>query len=509
MPEELEKLDQTELERGVGSLKGGPVNGPGPVNEGPRGQAISMELRKVPGGVNWTLIVVLVLLLAASLGTYALMQKKAGDNVVPKERKVPVNVATAAEKALPIELRSIGNVTPYSVVNIVPQVGGQLLHVYFTQGNYVHKGDLLFQIDPRSYQAALDQAEGNVARDIAQIEAARANLAKDNAQIGQAEANLTRDKAQAVYAGVQKNRYEMLVREGAVSHEQSDQVDTNSTQANATIQADMKVIENARAVAKADEAAIATAQGTLKADQGIAEQARIQLGWTKIYSPIDGLIGSLNVYEGNVVSANTTSPLVTIAQMDPIYVSVTVPEQYLDDLRRSQKEGTLVLEAMVEGRKTEAVRGDISFMENTVNTSTGTILLRAKFANSNQKLFPGQFVDVVIKMPPSGTSVVVPSRSVITTQQGNSVYVLGEGNTAKLMTVKVGQTSGDEIAVTDGLKVGDVVVTDGQLQLSPGAKVKIETDNGGRAAGAGASAGTGAGPGAEGDKVSPSGSSKQ
>lgn len=429
---------------------------------------------------NWTVLTILVILaLAAGFYAVSVFQKNSAEKLAgkaaQKERVVPVVVAPAVEKALPIELRSIGNVTPYSVVNIVPQVGGQLLHVYFTQGKTVRKGDLLFQIDPRPYQAALDQAEGNVARDRAQIEAARANLAKDRAQIGQAEANLARDRAQAVYAGVQKDRYEMLVREGAVSHEQSDQVNTNSTQANATIEADLKVIENARAVTRADEAAIATAQGTLKADLGIAEQARIQLGWTKIRAPIDGLIGSLNVYEGNVVAANGGSPLVTIAQMDPIYVSVTVPEQYLNDLRRSQQQGTLSLSAMVEGRAAEAVQGDISFMENTVNTSTGTILLKAKFPNPSQKLFPGQFVDVLIKMPPAGSSVVVPARSVITTQQGNSVYVLQADGTASLTAVKVGQASGEDIAVLEGLKVGDTVVTDGQLQLSPGAKVKVQT----------------------------------
>lgn len=459
MREDVEKLDVSQKDKGASALMAIPTD--------PK------------SGINWTLIIFLLVLLVGVAGAWVYMQKSAGDaaasKAAMKDRRVAVVVTTAVEKALPIELRSIGNVTPYSVVNIVPQVGGQLLHVYFTQGQYVHKGDLLFQIDPRPYEAAVDQAEGNVARDTAQIDAARANLAKDTAQIGQAQANLARDKAQAVYAGVQKKRYQMLVSEGAVSHEQSDQINTSSTQANATIDADNKAIENAMAVASADKAAIATAQGTLKADQGIAEQARIQLGWTQIRSPIEGLIGSLNVYEGNVVAANTGSPLVTIAQIDPIYVSVTVPEQYLDDLRRTQKDGTLVLQAMVEGRKAEAVQGDISFMENTVNTSTGTILLRAKFANPSQKLYPGQFVDVVLKMPPSGNSVVVPSRCVITTQQGNSVYILGPDGSARLVNVKVGQSTGEEIAIVDGVKVGDTVVTDGQLQLSPGAKTKIES----------------------------------
>ncbi|MDP3508649.1 MAG: efflux RND transporter periplasmic adaptor subunit [Candidatus Melainabacteria bacterium] len=393
-----------------------------------------------------------------------------------KDKIVPVLVATSGERALPIELRSIGNVAPFSVVNITPQVGGQLLKVHFTQGDFVKKGQLLFQIDPRSYQASLAQAEGNVARDKAQIEAAQANLARDETMIGQAYANLRKDKAQAKYTDVQVARYAELVREGAVSKEQSDQIITSAAQAQATIDADMKMVENAQAVTRGDRAAIETARGNLGADQGLADQARLQLSWTKIYSPLDGRTGSLNVYEGNVVSPNSTTPLVTIAQVNPIYVNVTVPEQYLNDLRRSQANGTLKIKALVEGRKAEAVKGHISFMENTVNTNTGTILLRASFDNAGHKLFPGQFVDVVISMPPAGKSVVVPARAVQTTQQGNSVYVLKPDNTVDLVKVKLGQSSGELIAVLDGLKVGQTVVTDGQLQLSPGSKVKVQRD---------------------------------
>ncbi|MBA4027442.1 MAG: hypothetical protein C0473_04280 [Cyanobacteria bacterium DS3.002] len=289
--------------------------------------------------------------------------KDSRDGKGGKDKIVPVLVAVAGEQALPIELRSIGNVAPFSVVNITPQVGGQLLKVHFTQGEFVKKGQLLFQIDPRSYQASLAQAEGNVARDKAQVEAAQANLARDETMIGQAYANLRRDRAQSQYTDVQVTRYAELVREGAVSKEQSDQISTSAAQAQATIDADMKMVENAKAVTRGDRAAIDTARGNLRADQGLADQARLQLSWTKIYSPLDGRTGSLNVYEGNVVSPNSSTPLVTIAQVNPIYVTVTVPEQYLNDLRRSQADGTLKIRALVEGRKAEAVKGHISFME--------------------------------------------------------------------------------------------------------------------------------------------------
>lgn len=448
---------------------------------------------KPAGAANKPVLYGLIALLVAggAFGAYSLSHQNnkqistrgdgRGDKAAEKggkvrDKVVAVVVTKAVEQALPIELRSIGNVTPYSVVNITPQVGGQLLKVHFTQGEHVRKGDLLFQIDDRAYQASLDQALGNVARDKAQVEAARANLARDQAMIGQYAANLRRDKAQLKYSDLQVGRYAELVKEGAVSREQSDQITTSAAQAQATIEADMKAIENAKAVTRADRAAIETAQGTLSANQGLVDQARLQLSWTKIYSPIDGRTGSLNVYEGNVVSPTSTTPLVSIAQIKPIYVTVTVPEQYLNDLRRAQANDTLKIQALVEGRKAEAVRGHISFMENTVNTNTGTIMLRASFSNDDLKLFPGQFVDVLISMPPAGKNVVVPSRAVQTTQQGNSIYLLKPDNTVELVKVKLGQSAADSVTILRGLKAGDTVVTDGQLQLSPGARVKVQPD---------------------------------
>jgi multidrug efflux system membrane fusion protein len=423
-------------------------------------------------GVKIAVLVALVLLIANSATSYLAGSKRSGAEK-KADRAVPVNVATAQLSEVPIEIRSIGNVTPYSVVNITPQVSGQLSKVHFTQGQLVRKGELLFEIDPRPYRASLDQAEGNVARDRAQIKAAQANLAKDEAQIGQLEANLNRDNAQLSYASRQKARYQELVQQGAVSHEQSDQMNTSETQALATLQADRMAIENAKAVVRSDAAQIETALGTLRANEGAAENARIQLSWTKIRSPIDGRTSSLNVYEGNVVTANSTAPIVTIAQVKPIYVTVTVPEQYLNDVRRAHQAGSLKLVALIGGSKTDSVNGAISFMENTVNTTTGTIMLRASFGNVDEHLYPGQFVDVVLRMPPAGSSVVVPSRAVQATQQGRSVYVVKNGK-AELTPVKVGQTFAESSSIISGLSAGDVVVIDGQLQLTPGAKVRVQ-----------------------------------
>ncbi|HEY9791593.1 MAG TPA: efflux RND transporter periplasmic adaptor subunit [Candidatus Obscuribacterales bacterium] len=387
-------------------------------------------------------------------------------------RVAPVSVATATIESVPIEIRTTGNIQPYSVVNVVPQVGGQLKKVYFTQGQMVKTGDLLFQIDPRPYQASLDQAEGNLAKDVAQIKAARANLQRDQANVGQLQANKTKDEASLHYANVEYQRYKSLVQQGAISMEQADQTMTSAATATAQIDADNKQIENAKAVVNADLAGIDTAKGTVEADQAAVENAKLQLSFCTIRSPIDGRIGSLSVYEGNVVAANNATALVTIAQVQPIYVSFTIPEDYLDQVRNALNNRTLTIQAMLEGVATNSVSGAASFLENTVNTTSGTALLRATFANNNMQLYPGQFVDVLVTMPPDGPSVVVPASAIQTTQKGNAVYVVHDGK-VELVAVDLKRTFGDSAALGSGVNAGDVVVTDGQLALMPGASVKI------------------------------------
>lgn len=425
--------------------------------------------------LSWILIVLAVVAVGVAIWFFIsqgnVSASQASDH--NKVKQTPVNVATATLNSVPIEVRSIGNVLAYSVVNVTPQVSGQLLNVHFTQGQMVKKGDLLFDIDPRVYQAALVQAEGTIEKDNAQIQAAEANKAKDEAQVGQAQAALAKDLAQGRFASTEKYRYSSLAGQGAVSREQSDQMNTNSQAADATIASDRKAIENAQAVVRADQAAINTAKGTLAADQGTAANARVQLSFCKIYSPLDGRTSSLNVYQGNVVAPGVQAPLVSIAQVTPIYVTVAIPEQYLAEVRRSQSLGTLKMQALIEGVKSDPVNGTISFIENTVNTTTGTIMLRAMFPNSDGRLYPGQFVDVILTMPPAGQTVVVPARAVQATQQGQSVWVVRDGKSV-LTPVEVGQTFGEMASINSGLKPGDVVVTDGQMQLTPDSPVRIQ-----------------------------------
>jgi multidrug efflux system membrane fusion protein len=424
-----------------------------------------------------TVIYLVLVGLLVGGGFYVASLLKKDDAKVKKEGVVPVTVATAKSQVIPIEIRSIGNVLPYSMINVVPQVSGQLAKVNFTQGQFVKKSDLLFQIDPSPYQAAVNQAQGNVDKDAALVEQAQANMARDNAAVGQLRANKARDEAQLKFANAEMGRYLTLQKEGVVSKEQKDQIDTNGTAASATIDADQKAIENALAVVRADKAAIETARGTLEADKAARDNAKIQLSWCQIRSPIDGRTSSLAVYQGNVVTANAaTTPLVTIAQVKPIYINFTVPEQYLDEVRRNMAAHTLNVDVLVEGIRKNAVLGAVSFLESTVNTQTGTVVMRASFENTDLRLFPGQFVDVIVTMPPEGQTVVVPVTALQTTQQGTAVYTVGQDGTVTFCPVEVERTQKDLAAIGKGIKAGDVVVTDGQLQLVPGAKIKVIKD---------------------------------
>ncbi len=387
---------------------------------------------------------------------------------------VPVTVATAKLATLPLEIRNIGNVEAFSVVNVIAQVGGQLTNVYFQQGQYIKKGDLLFQIDPRPYEAQLAQAEANVARDKSQINSAIANLDKDMALSRQSQANLEKDLASQKYADVEVQRYLSLVKEGAVSHEQSDQMKTNSETAQATVNSDKAVLENAQAIIDSDKAAVLTARANLKADQAAADNLRIQLGFTKIISPVNGVTGALNVYQGNVVRANDITPLVTINQIQPIYVTFSVPEVYLPAVRASMNEGSIQVSARVGGDKKDTISGGtLTFIDNTVDKTTGTIILRATFPNDNKLLWPGEFTDVVVTLPGAKPQIVIPTAAVVNDQQGQSVFVVRSDNTVDLITVTVDRTHGDNSIISDGLKEGDTVVVDGQLKLLPGSSVNI------------------------------------
>lgn len=362
-------------------------------------------------------------------------------------RGVPVLTATATQRPIPIQVSSIGNVQAYSTVTVTSQVAGQLVAVHFREGQDVKKGQLLFTIDQRPFKATLDQV--------------RANLQKDTAQQKQAEAVLARDRAQLKNAATDERRYAELVAKGYVAREQYDQIRTNAEALQATLRADQAAVENSGAALKADQAAV--------------ENARLQLAYTEIRSPMEGRTGTLLVNAGNVVKVNDTS-LVTINQVRPVYVTFSVPEQNLSEIKMHQAKGDLVVEAFPPGREDHAARGRLTFINNAVDPSTGTIQLKATFPNTDRALWPGQFVNVLLTVRTESRALVVPSQAIQVGQNGSYVFVVKSDLTVEPRSVVPGATVDGQTVVLKGLSAGETVVTDGQLRLVPGARVEIRKD---------------------------------
>jgi membrane fusion protein, multidrug efflux system len=342
-------------------------------------------------------------------------------------------------------------------VGVKSQVAGQIVRVHFAEGQEVKQGQPLFTIDPRPFEAALRQIEATLSRDRAQLRSAEASLAQRQAEVSQALANLDRDTAQAANARVQEERYRTLVDRELVAREQYDQVRTAMTALEATLAADRAAIENARAASRAAEAMVDNAQAAIRSDEAMVDTAKLQLGYTSINAPMDG---------------RTDNPLVVIAQVRPIYVSFAVPEQHLTALKQYRAAGTLKTEALLDGGK-QSVVGDVTFMNNTVDNTTGTIQLKATFPNANNALWPGQFVDVALTLT-TQRAVVVPSQAVQAGQQGPFVFVVKPDLTVESRPVKLGRRLAKETVIDQGVTAGERVVTDGQLRLLPGSRVEIK-----------------------------------
>ncbi|HWB83633.1 MAG TPA: efflux RND transporter periplasmic adaptor subunit [Bryobacteraceae bacterium] len=366
---------------------------------------------------------------------------------------VPVTVAVAAHRDVPVEIEVIGNVEAYSTISVKAQVGGELTHVYFKEGDYVKKGDLLFTIDPRPLEAALNQAIANVAR--------------DQASLGQAQANLARDEAQARYAESQATRYSQLFQGGIVSKDQAEQLRAN---ADAVSQA-----------VAADKAAIESAQANIGASKATVENARVQLSYTNIRSPIDGRTGVLNVKQGNVVTANTVD-LMTINELRPVYVTFAVPEAQLPAIKRYMAVHQLEVRAQPQDNAAAASVGTLTFVDNSVDMTTGTIKLKGTFQNEDRRLWPGEFVRVTLRLTTQPNAVVVPNQAIQTGQDGSFVYVVKPDRTVESRPVKTGVRADQDMVVSEGLEAGETVVTEGQLRLAPGSRVVIRTGRGGQGA---------------------------
>jgi multidrug efflux system membrane fusion protein len=387
---------------------------------------------------------------------------------------VPVVVAKVVQKNVPIEVSAVGNVEAYSTINVIPQVGGQLTEVFFHEGDYVKKGAKLFLIDPRPLEAMVAQAEANIARDTALLQ--------------QAQANLARDTANQKYAHDQADRYAKLFEQGIVSKDQGEQLAANADALSQSVQADKASIESAKAQILADQANISN--------------IKLQLAYTTIYSPIDGRTGNLTVKAGNIVSPNTTI-LMTITEVEPIYVTFAVPEGRLADIRRYMAQGSLQVEARGQDGS-EADRGQLTFVDNNVDTTTGTIKLKGTFQNASHKLWPGEYVNVILRMSIQQNALVVPNQAVQTGQDGTYVYVVAEDRTVEMRPVKTGLRVDQDLVIDKGVQAGETIVTEGQLRLAPGSRVQMGGAGGfggGRGAGGANADGEGkAGGGKEGFK---------
>ncbi len=384
---------------------------------------------------------------------------------------VPVTVAPVTQKDVPLQIRAIGNVEPYSVVSIKAMVAGELTKVGFKEGQDVKKGDLLFVIDPRSFEASLKQAEANLGRDKTQVQQAEANLAKDISQVKQAEANLARDLAQLRNAEEQAKRYAFLVEKNYVAKEQYDQIRTNAETLEETVRADRAAIENAQATLQADKASIENAKAAVQASQAAVENARIQLGYCFIRSPLDGRTGSILVQQGNVVKANDI-PILTINQIIPIYASFSVPEQNLADIKKYGSAAKLKVTAILPHEEKRPEEGVLTFVDNAVDNTTGTIRLKATFENKDRRLWPGQFINVLLTLTTQRDAVVVPSQVVQTGQDGSYAFVVKPDSTVEMRPLVPERTLDGETVIAKGLTPGERVVTEGQLRLVPGTRVE-------------------------------------
>jgi multidrug efflux system membrane fusion protein len=385
---------------------------------------------------------------------------------------VPVAVAPVEQKSMAVQVTAIGTVDPYTQVAVRAQVSGELLRVHITEGQDVKKGDLLFTLDPRTLEAALAQSQANLAKDRVQVQQARAALQRDQARVSQARATLARDQAQARNADIQAKRYAELLAKELVSREQHDQIQTTSLAMAATVQADEADVRSAEETVRADEAAIKSAEEVVKADEAVVENAKVQLGYTVIRAPMDGRTGSLGLTAGNVVRAND-STLIVINQVQPIYVSFTVPQQQLPAIKRYMAEDTLPVRVLPAGDP-KPVQGRVTFIDNTVDPTTGTIRLKATFGNQERRLWPGQFVNVTLTLTTEPDALVIPAQAVQSGQQGSQfVFVVKDDSTVENRRIAVERTQGAETVVGKGLTAGEKVVVDGQPRLTPGAKVEV------------------------------------
>lgn len=330
---------------------------------------------------------------------------------------VPVTAATAVARDMPVYVRGLGSVQAFNSVTVKSRVDGAIVKVDFAEGQEVKAGDILFEIDPRPYQAALAQAQANLARDQAQLENAQRNVDRDKPLVGK----------------------EFISRQ---------QFDTDTTSADALA-------------------------GTVAADKAAVEAAQLNLDYADIRSPIDGRTGARQVDIGNLVHATDNSALVTVTQLKPIFVSFTAPQNEFDAIRRAAAQGPVVAEAWTQGERRQIATGKLTLIDNQIDQSTGTIHLKAQYDNADEALWPGEFVDIRLVVDTLKNAVTVPAQSVQAGPNGSYLFVIKPDNTVEQRIVQVAETENNLSVISKGLSAGEKIVVDGQYRLDQGSKVSI------------------------------------
>src|SRR5689334_13900630 len=335
---------------------------------------------------------------------------------------VPITATTAVQKSVPLDVQAIGTVIAASTVAVHAQITGELTSVNFKEGDEVHEGQVLFTLDKRPFEAALQQAEAQLQKDVAQLANAKA----------------------------QATRYQDLAQRGIATREQVDQMTTQS----------------------------AALEATVAADRANIQSAKVQLDYATIEAPISGRTGLLQVHKGNLVRANDTQQIVNINRITPVYVTFAIPESMLPQFKQYMAAGTIRVEARPPNDTGPASFGKIDFIDIAVDATTGTIKIKGTFPNEDRRLTPGQFVNVNVTLTTDPNATVVPTAAVQSGQTGTYVYVIKSDNTAELRPVTVARTHGDDSIIRTGVKPGETIVTDGQLRLVPGSRVSVKGGRG-------------------------------
>jgi membrane fusion protein, multidrug efflux system len=365
-------------------------------------------------------LVLLVLFFALVGGAAYYVQLRSQEGMPPArpaDAPAPVLAATVMQKPMPVQIDTVGRVQAIATVAVRSRVDGVIRRVAVEDGQVVKAGDLLFELDDQEAQAELQTAAANLARDRAQLEIAK------------------RDE----------ERLQPLAAKDFASRQQLDQLRTNVT----------------------------AAEATLAADQAQLEAAKIRLAYTVIRAPIDGRIGTIASKVGSSIRPNDTTALMTINQLQPIYVAFAVPQRYLGDLQDAMAVGELPVTATIPGREAEPQAGMVSFIENEVDPTTNTLSVKASFANGHDRLWPGQYVNVVVTLRVDPDAIVVPAEAVQMGQQGPYVFVIRSDDTVEMRPVEVARAAGQETVIAQGLSAGERIVTEGQLRLEPGVKVDV------------------------------------